>query len=132
MPPNDLGLSCASNMVAPRSEVQAQPCGPSSLPKRQLQTFVRRRAGTKRRDLCVGRNARELKVTIVLFAYPLLCNKGLDPTWDSHRGSKFASRHPAGGYERALENGAATRCHGSTAVRRRWRSAEPSIRALAG
>ncbi len=34
---NDLGLSCASNMVAPRSEVQAELCGPASLP-RQLQT----------------------------------------------------------------------------------------------
>ena len=37
---NDLGLSCASNMVATRSEVQAEVCGPPSLP-RQLQTFVR-------------------------------------------------------------------------------------------
>ena len=37
---NDLGLSCASNMAAPRSEVQAEQCGPTRLP-RQLQTFVR-------------------------------------------------------------------------------------------
>jgi hypothetical protein len=37
---NDLGLSCASNMVAPRSEVQAELCGPARLP-RQLQTRVR-------------------------------------------------------------------------------------------
>jgi hypothetical protein len=40
-PANDLGLSCASNMVAPRSEVQAELCGPTNLPKRQLQTLVR-------------------------------------------------------------------------------------------
>src|SRR5688572_10557800 len=35
-----LGLTCASNMVAPRSEVQAELCGPSRLPKRQVQTRV--------------------------------------------------------------------------------------------
>src|SRR5688500_16503251 len=40
-PSNDLGVSCASNMVAPRSEVQAELCGPSGLPTRQLQTLVR-------------------------------------------------------------------------------------------
>jgi hypothetical protein len=50
--PNDLGFCCASNMAAPRSEVQAELCGPSGLPKRQLQTLVRRLA-----DICLpGQN----------------------------------------------------------------------------
>ena len=39
---NDLSLSCASNMAAPRSEVQAEQCGSAALP-RQLRTLVRRR-----------------------------------------------------------------------------------------
>ena len=54
--PNDLGLSCASNMAAPRSEVQAELCGPSRLP-RQLQTRVRWCLAQTLRDFnCTGRD----------------------------------------------------------------------------
>jgi hypothetical protein len=38
---NDSNLSCPSNMAAPQSEVQAELCGPTGLPKGQLQILVR-------------------------------------------------------------------------------------------